>query len=187
MPIDYFNPTPIYYSDVSPEQFLRIKNEVDKNISDEMYRENKWVDLVNTTMNFSPNIVKELNLIEIESLIVFHMNVFLKELKMQKNFYIFNSWFNKLPKYGCQNLHVHTPKDNPGTNKIYSGVYFYEKLERTHEALHFLVKNSFSEMGVKYDYVPGRIIIFNGLLPHEVHYNKTDEERTSFSFNIQLI
>lgn len=188
MPVEYWNPIPIYYSDVPKDQFEKINQEVTKNIKNDMYSESEWGDFVKTTNKVSTNIVKTLNLFELESLLIFHFNQFINTLKVDKNFYIFNSWFNKLSKYGHQGLHTHTQKDDPGTNKCYAGVYFYENImEDNVEPIIFHIKNDINTEVVTYDYKPGRIIIFSGLIPHKVNFNKSDVERTSFSFNIQLV
>lgn len=187
MPVEYWNPVPIYYSDVPKDQFEKIYKEVAKSIKNEMFSESEWGDLVKTTNKVSTNIVKTLNLCELESLIMFHFNQFTNMLNIDKNFYLIDSWFNKLPKFGHQGLHIHTQKDDLGTNKIYSGVYFYENTTVELEPIIFHIKNEINTQVVKYDYKPGRILIFSGLLPHKVNFNKTDIERTSFSFNIQLV
>lgn len=187
MPTELFNPIPIYYSDISEEQFLRIKEEIDKNIKNEIYSMSSWGDFVKTTLDLYPNIVTQLNLVETEILITTHMKKFLKDIKIQKNFYISNSWFNKLSKYGHQGLHTHSPSDDMGSNKIYSGVYFYEKLQNDHEPISFRLKNNVYNVDIRHNYVPGRIILFSGLIPHLVKFNKFDEDRTSLSFNVVLV
>ncbi|NBP15831.1 hypothetical protein EBU95_15815 [bacterium] len=186
MPIEYWNPVPIYYSDVNRNQFLDIQNEINQNILPQMFSIIEWKDNVQTTLSYSTNIVKDLKLEEIEKLINYHTEQFLYGINLHKDYVLFSSWFNKLPKFGYQSLHVHTPKNDPWTSKIFSGVYYYEETSVDMEPLIFHVKNDVSKDTISYNYIPGRIFLFSGLLPHEVKFNKNDEVRKSFSFNISI-
>ena len=182
MPVEYWNPIPIYYDDVSEEEFEKIKKEIYDNVSDDMYGETEWKDLVQTTMKFSRNIIKELCLINLQTLILKHTLIYFSKIKIKNNYYIIDSWCNILPKYGHQLLHTHSIDSN-----IYTGVYFYENSIEKMEPLRFVLKNEIRAEDVFYEYTPGRILIFSGKLSHCVHFNQSDEPRKTFTFNIQLV
>jgi hypothetical protein len=187
MPVEYWNPIPIYFADVSAEHFDLVGRQVAEKVTDDMYGDKEWNDFVKTTIKHSPDILKKLELNVLEQLVVAHTTEFLKSQGIEKRFYITESWFNRLPKYGHQGLHTHTPNSDICSNLYYSGVYYHSKAVAKMPGLAFTLKNGIKSTYIEYEYIPGRILIFNSLLDHRVPFNPNDEERTSFAFNVKLV
>lgn len=189
MPIEYFHPTPIFYNDLSVSEFEKIRYEIKDKLKPDLYTETTWSDLVSTTMNVTTNIVEHLNLDNLKNMLVKNAQVFLQSLMIDcqpSKFYLYESWFNVTYKHGFQNTHTH---EGPGLHKnTFSGVYYYEHYDADPESsfLEFILDNKMTTTEVKYAYVPGRIIMFHGMIPHRVTYNKSDKPRTSLSFNFRF-
>jgi hypothetical protein len=164
-------------------EFEIIKKEVSANITEDMYNEEQWNDYVQTTGKLTDNIFNILDLPNLESMVNNHAKKFLKGIGQSKKFYVYNSWFNRLPKYGHQGTHTHHDYDVT----CFSGIYYYQETNSKMKPVTFFVKNDMLEQRVSYEYKAGRIIIFSSRLPHRVSFNKNDEMRTSFAFNFKTV
>ena len=180
MKIEYWNPVPIYYADVSDYEFQTIRQEIQSSVKPEMFNETTWHDLVSTTIDTTTNIVDYLNLQALRTLITNHVKFFIEQLSNNSitDLVLLNSWFNCLQQYGFQNTHVHD-------HKCISGVYYYDYVnDDSKSTLVFALDNQINKkFFVRYEYIPGRIIVFHGHTPHFVTYNQSKTLRTSFSFN----
>lgn len=188
MPVEYWNPVPIYYADLPPNEFHTIRREVLTKLKPEMFNKTTWHDLVGTTLKVSENIVDYLELNLLKNIITNHTLHFIKSISDQQSIKLslFNSWFNKCDKYGFQNTHVHTSYRKGISNNlnVISGVYYYDYYDENFKCpLVFKLYNNLGMDDVYYGYVPGRIIIFHGTTPHCVNYNQSEKPRTSFTFN----
>jgi len=185
MPIEFFNPTPIYYDDLSVSEFQKIREDIQNKLKPEMFNDTTWHDLVSTTTETSRNIVEHLDLKNLNHMITKHMNNFLSQLEMDYQVQLSDSWFNITHKYGFQDTHRHIVDMQ---NNL-SGVYYYDFFDADPESsfLEFRIENHVKTKYIKYSYVPGRIILFHGSLPHRVSYNKSETPRTSFSFNFKIL
>ncbi len=188
MPVEYWNPVPIYYDDLSTDEFDLIRQEILTKLKPEMFNKTTWHDLVSTTTDISKNIINYLNLNFLKIVIINHVNYFINSLSFQKplsKLVLTNSWFNKTYKYGFQNTHLHIQSEGIVNNTNYiSGVYYYDYYDDNFQCpLVFKLYNNVKMEDVIYQYIPGRIIIFHGLTPHCVFYNQSEKPRTSFSFN----
>ena len=105
----------------------------------------------------------------------------MEELKIiPKKFYLKESWFNKIKKFGYQDKHLHGPN-------MISGCYYFEDSNFKEEGIHFCINDFFStQKAIFYPYVNNRLILFPGLLEHSVKYKKTEGIRKSISFNFSL-
>lgn len=186
MPVEFWNPVPIYFNDIPRPDFIALKNEISSNLDDKMYSVSEWGDLVQTTNKFTNNIITKKSFPKLEIMLKNNINSFLKDIGITSDYNIYNSWFNKLPKYGHQGYHKHT-YDNNSPKNYFSGVYYYQEMKGQVESLDFELRNEMGEFYVSYGYEPGRILIFSSCLYHRVRYNKNKKARTSFSFNFKLI
>ena len=82
-------------------------------------------------------------------------------------------------------LWIKAPKDSG--NIVFTSPQFFDKFQELYSYNdEFKLK---SNAYMTYYFVPkeGRILIFPSSLEHEVKENKSNEDRISFSFNVQLI
>ena len=177
--LENWYPTSIYYHD---------NNENSKEISEELkqtekkiesfFEENCWNDNVTSTFKAIDNVIVKYNLTKFNRFIHFHVINYIEELKIiPKTFYLKESWFNTIKKYGYQDKHIHGPN-------MISGCYYFEDSNFKEEGIHFYTDNYFgSQRSIYYPFVNNRLILFPGLLEHSVKYKKTEGIRKSISFN----
>ena len=180
--IEKWHPILIYYHD-NIENHVEILQEI-KSIEsqlEEFYRPNMWNDNVHSTLSTITNVILRFNLINLNKFILTHVLNYITELNIEHSrVYLYNSWFNKLEKYGYQDKHVHS------YNTI-SGCYYFEDSMYEEEGITFAVPNKFgTDDGIIYPFRVNRLILFPGLLEHSVKYKKTDGIRKSLSFNFKL-
>lgn len=195
MTIEYHNPTPIGFYDLSENERHLIFNEIvsKKDLIESLYQKNSWNNYVESTLNNVANIFVDHDFHFCYSITNRYFLMYLNEIKNSflflsnslnsLNLRLRESWFNRTKKHGFQNTHDHVPAS-------ISGVYYYDiNSPNHHEGIEFNLftqEEKFcygSSLEIVYNYAPGRIIFFPSYLPHNVHYNKTNEDRLSFSFN----
>lgn len=186
MPIKFYNPIPIYEHDVEEHEFYKIKEEINTKLSNSMFSTTTWHDIVGTTVEYNRNIIAELQLNSLKSMLELHTGIFLNQLEIKKPFLLKESWFNKLEKNGFQSIHRHTPEDDFLSTSYFSGIYFWKESQTEMEPVEFHLWNGYQNLSCTKEFIPGRLLIFYASLPHKVNYNKNNEIRHSFSFNIKL-
>ncbi len=189
MPVEYFFPTPIYFSMVKNLDLIQqeMSNYV-SNLDRGANLANPWGDTVQTTFKYgnyehvlssTPALLEEIKN---------HCNEFLVRLKhFNLNARIKQSWCNFGDQNSFQHYHIHGDSD-------ISGVYYYQTsgddgdivfrnpslVNRFHK-LTYNIDNS-----VNYKPEVGKIILFPSFLEHAVYSNNTSHQRISVSFNISL-
>lgn len=187
MKIEFWNPTPIFFEDCNLHELGiidEIKNK--EKIIESFFEDGVWDDNVSSTFNKCLNIIDFLDLTNLKNFIKSKSNLFLNELNLTtKNIEIYNSWFNKIFKYGFQDSHQHG-------SSIISGVLYYDYSNLNfEEGITFVFNKPFlsnnNTFTINYEYVPGRLILFPGSVFHKVKFKKTNGIRKSLSFNINCI
>ena len=180
--IENWHPISIYYHD-NTENHVEISKEI-KSIEgqlEELYQSNMWNDNVSSTLGKIPNIIQKFNLNILHNFLSNHVLNYIKELNIKPTrFYLHESWFNKIEKYGYQDKHVHS-------YDTISGVYYYEASLFKEEGIEFITENKFGGFNsIMYPFEANRLMLFPGLLEHTVKYKKNDGIRKSLSFNFKL-
>jgi uncharacterized protein (TIGR02466 family) len=188
MPVEYFFPTPIYYSFVT--NLGSIHHEVDSYITSVKDIEliNPWGDTVQTTFKYGHyNHVLD-NTPILLSEIKEHCQNFLIAMKHQvDSIDIKESWCNISNKDSFQHFHIHGDTDLSGvyyhqtTSKDGDIVFRNPSLVNRFHKLTYDIDNS-----VKYKPEIGKIILFPSFLEHAVFHNTSDDKRISISFNINV-
>lgn len=179
--IEYWSPTPIYYEDIDLnssgllDEILQVENKIQH-----LFNPNVWNDNVYSTIFNCRDIISTYSMTKTYELLNYHTKNYFHCINFSpEEFYLVDSWLNKTFKHGFQDLHMH------GTN-IVSGCFYYDPTDKFEEGLTFTFYpfiGSTNTYEVSYDYKPGRLIIFPGMLHHKVLYKKNEGTRKSFSFN----
>jgi len=180
--IENWYPISIYYHDNNENQ-VEILQEVRSIESqlEEFYQPNMWNDNVLSTLGTIPNVIQQFNLTNLHKFLCKHVLNYITELNIKPSrFYLYDSWFNKIEKYGYQDRHIH------GYDLI-SGCYYFEYSKFKEEGIVFVASNKFGREDIlTYPFTTNRLILFPGLLEHSVKHKKTDGVRKSISFNFKL-
>jgi uncharacterized protein (TIGR02466 family) len=139
------------------------------------------------------NILKSLNLVDIEAFIMQNVNDYMfKELEVVDpvTFFIARSWLVKSLPSGFARRHNHP-------NSIVSGVLYLETVPTSGNfILHDHQNSKFGSVEFSYNlkpnncsYVsippkPGMLIMFPSTMQHEVGINRSEQERYSLSFDV---
>ncbi len=189
MPVEYFFPTPIYFSII--KNLDPVQQEVSNYVStliDNTKLANPWGDTVQTTFKYGnyEHILTNTPLLLEE--ITNHCKEFLARLNYSHlNIRVRESWCNLGGENSFQHYHLHGDSD-------ISGVYYHQTsgndgdivfrnpslVNRFHK-LTYNIDNS-----VNYKPEVGKIILFPSFLEHAVYSNHTTNRRISVSFNIAL-
>ena len=189
MPVEYFFPTPIYFSMV--ENLEAIQTEVSNYVStlaDDASLTNPWGDTVQTTFKYGnyEHILSKTPMLAEE--IKTHCKTFLMQLNFSNpNIRIRESWCNLGRENTFQHYHLHGDSD-------ISGVYYHQTTGHDGEIVfrNPSLVNRFHKVTYNIDnsvnYKPeiGKIILFPSFLEHAVYSNNTSHQRISISFNITL-
>ncbi len=188
MPVEYFFPTPIYFSFVNNLEL--VQKEVDLYLSSVKDSElvNPWGDTVQTTFKYGSftHVLDQTPILLSE--IKNHCNEFLKNIKHEgivTN--VRESWCNISNKHSFQHFHIHGDSD-------LSGVYYHQTTKGDGDIVfrNPSLVNRFHKLTYNIDnsitYKPevGKLIIFPSFLEHAVFHNTLDSKRISISFNISL-
>lgn len=142
-----------------------------------LYESNVWDDNIHSTYNTCKNIIVEYEMTILHNYLKDHIGIFANELKLDCEFILNDSWFNKMYKHGFQGKHVHE-------HDTISGCYYFDNSGEFEQGICFHIENHFGkEDCVKFPFAPNRLIMFQGLTQHSVLYKKTDGVRKSISFN----
>lgn len=188
MPVEYFFPTPIYFSMVENKDPIQqeIKNYVSMLGGAELV--NPWGDTVLTTFKYgnydrvldkTPHLLEEIKK---------HCREFLTKLNHHNlTVKVRESWCNIGGEKSFQHFHIHGESD-------ISGVYYYQttgsdgdivfrnpSLVNRFHRLTYNIDNS-----VNYKPEVGKLLLFPSFLEHAVFHNNTVNTRISISFNITL-
>jgi len=188
MPVEYFFPTPIYYSFAKNVDV--IQKEIDEYIGSltDVELTNPWGDTVQTTFKYG-NYTRILDKTPILlSEIKDHCYEFLKKINYQtSNINVRESWCNIGGANSFQHFHLHGDTDLSGvyyhqTNSHDGDIVFRNPslVNRFHK-LTYNIDNS-----VNYKPEVGKILLFPSFLEHAVYHNNTDHKRISVTFNIDL-
>jgi len=180
MPVEYWWPTPIYYSlfDEDPESLSAISKEVDSAIAASEFH-SPWEESKISTSFFynKPNIFLNSTPL-LKNYIIKHVKKF-----TDIDFFIDESWANIGGAGGYQEKHEHLGSHISGTyyhntNKKDGNIQFYCNDKLLNQ---FYGKEMNS---IKYEPEIGKIVLFPSYLTHIVQVNKTENLRTSIAFNI---
>ena len=189
MPVEYFFPTPIYFSFV--ENLDLIQREVSQYVSTLKEHEltNPWSDTVQTTFKYgsynhalsnTPNLLEEIKR---------HCKEFLSGVNYSNlNITIRESWCNISSKNSFQHYHLHDDND-------LSGVYYFQTTGEDGDIVFSnpSLVNRYHKVTSKINscvsYKPevGKILIFPSFLEHAVLHNATDNTRISITFNVKIV
>jgi uncharacterized protein (TIGR02466 family) len=166
-------------SDIREELWLK-KTEISKLIT-----QGTWGDNISTTVDLCKNVIKQFNLIKLESFIEPRIHAYLKTYTLYKDvskISLFESWVNFSNRYSFQNLHIHPP-----WHSTVSGVFFVEVPENCGNTV-FVPGLVEEDLKGSYEVKPepGKLLIFHGSLPHMVRVNNSTSSRISISFNYSL-
>jgi hypothetical protein len=190
MSTEYWYPTPIFYFDLLENEKIIIYNEINKilNFNNFCIINNAYNDFL--TITDYKNFLKKFNLTNTITIFNYYVKTFLNEVNYDCKFEIIDSWLNFLFPKGFQNKHVHTQLA-PKNSSLCSAVYYYDINTQKNEfdGVVFDLTSNLSFYNVikeaRYEYIPGRLIIFSSTIPHYVRYNKTEKTRKSLSFNVK--
>jgi uncharacterized protein (TIGR02466 family) len=188
MPVEYFFPTPIYYSFV--KNLGLIHHEVDSYVAavKDIELINPWGDTVQTTFKYGHyNHVLDNTptlLLEVKE----HCQNFLTAMQHQvDSIDIKQSWCNISNRNSFQHFHVHGDMD-------LSGVYYHQTTSHDGDIVfrnpslvnrfHKLTYNLHNSVNYKPEV--GKILLFPSFLEHAVFHNNSDDKRISISFNINV-
>lgn len=116
----------------------------------------------------------------------------LKDLGVSKNLALTNAWININPKNSSNQVHTH-PK------AILSGVYYVSADEHSGDIVFYndaksnmlysmftdnYNKNTYTE--IRYKPKANKIILFPSWIPHGAEVNKSQEDRISIAFNLEI-
>ena len=180
--LEAWYPILIYYHDniENPEEILQEIKSVENQI-DKLYTPNAWCDNVAATFGTVKNIITNLDLLNLNIFLHKHVIIYTGELGLKPTrFFMHDSWFNKMDKFGYQDKHRHN-------HSSISGCYYYEDSGYEEEGIEFSTEDDFGmTKNMKYPFKTNRLILFPGLLEHTVKFKKTDGVRKSISFNFTL-
>jgi len=184
---------PVYSTDIEGDTVLNIKNQVLKYIKDyPSHFKEAWS--CNTTSNILYKGDDKLDLPLLENEIKKHIKEYSKifEYEDSHTLKFKDVWVNIAPPGAFQEEHAHT---DPYKKVLYSGVYYIKTEENcgniifhTELDAHWpqMIKNNlFHNSSVKAE--EGRLVIFPAWLKHRVIINKSQSDRISVSFNIELL
>lgn len=188
MPVEYFFPTPVYYSFVN--NLESIHHEVDSYVASvkDVDLRNPWGDTVQTTFKYEHHnhVLDNMPTLLLE--IKENCQKFLTMIRHQvDSIDIKQSWCNISNKDAFQHFHIHGDTD-------LSGVYYHQTtgndgdivfrnpslVNRFHK-LTYNIDNS-----VNYKPEVGKILLFPSFLEHAVFHNTSDNKRISISFNVHV-
>jgi uncharacterized protein (TIGR02466 family) len=187
--IEHFFPTPVLQQQADPIKFSGIQNEIKKMCSALTFeKNNEWVSNNHklSDITFKSNIIEEHNLVCLKAYIKLCMDEYLSHCSNKMDYNIIQSWMTKTSKGEITTVHNHGMFD-------IAGVYYY-KTNENDGAIKFLNPNAGmtgSQVFVR-DYQmglnpkEGMCILFPAWLNHTVEMNKTDNERMSLAFNINI-
>lgn len=159
-----------------------IQDEIAKNLdSIRSHVKSPWMDLVRTTFDYSEdqvNIIKKYKLNHLEKTIVKNLSIVFN-LQSSDNIYIRHCWMNFNGPGEFQFDHDHL-------GAWLSGVYYYKTNTNDGNIL-FTNPNPHIQNFYEIEPAVGRLIMFPSYLKHRVAPNKTQDERISISFNIDVV
>jgi uncharacterized protein (TIGR02466 family) len=191
---DFFS-TPIYMGEIADRTV--VNNEINSIMPKAKFA-NEWQpdnDTANTTFNpsSSTDIISDFNMKEINSNIINHAAIYLKEIGhpyKEGSLMTIGSWANTFEKDQVIGLHEHGYQPN-----IFSGCY-YHTVPKNSGDIQFKSTNpfviSFPHKAEKYHNLvtvepkDGMILLFPSWLLHKVLPNRSNEIRVSLAFNIQF-
>lgn len=162
------------------DRFKMVRDElsIHQESINELFEGNSWDDNVITTFLKCKCLISRFNLTNTEEIINPYIKSYLESINFgHKNYKITRSWLNISRPLGFQDLHIH------GDNYI-SGSLYIDCDENT-GGIQFAPPLNESNLKQPHTVNPviGDIVVFHGLLPHRVRYNKSQYNRISLSFN----
>jgi uncharacterized protein (TIGR02466 family) len=193
--IGNFFSTPIYMGSILDRRL--IDSEINQAVDKATFA-NKWQpDNDTATTTFDPqgstDIINDFDMKELESHIVNHAKLYMKEIEhpyKEESLNIFTSWLNIFDKEQVIGLHEHGYQPN-----TFSGCYYHKVPKNSGDiqfkgATPFVI--SFPHKAEKYSNIVtveptvGMILLFPSWLMHKVLPNRSNETRVSLAFNIEF-
>jgi len=197
MPIEYWFPTPIYFSYIEEPMLSKIQKDFDYVFSDlkssgQFIKKEGWGDDKHSLSDtsFKTSIIEKYQLVDFQNEIVKHVQTFLLDPSFNRTtplnrFKIPEAWMTLTRKGEMAHKHDHGSADLAGvyyyqTNSEDGSIYFDSPntIVKTNYVLQPIINR------VVHNPVVGKLILFPGGLDHGVLPNSTDSERISISFNI---
>ena len=180
MKFHYLFPQVILQEQISSDTLFNIKKEIEFNFDEinKLLVGNGWRDNIHTTSKYCKCIISHFNWISIKDIIDPLIKNYLSETEIPfQDLKISNSWINISTPGGFQELHIH------GQN-IISGCFYLNTSNNCGE-IEFTphIYETIHKPNIAHTPLNGEILVFHGMIPHRVIYNKSKENRVSLSFN----
>jgi uncharacterized protein (TIGR02466 family) len=188
--LEFFFPTPVYYTVFNLDDISLINTEVSEYETsvDQKKLVNPWGDTVLTNFKYGPYDHTLDHLPFLKNKILNSIKDYTEQLSVKySSVEIIESWINYSRHGGMQNYHLHEGYD-------ISGVYFHQTSGTDGDLifLHPSLINRFHKITTniesKISYTPekGKLILFPSFLEHSVSINNTDLTRISIAFNARI-
>jgi len=183
--IENIFPTPIYYSFLEENLFLKIQSEIERYLLTNKFDEKNASTYYITTETFKEDIIREQNFYNLEQELDKHIKNYCKEINFEYKNYNRQSWITLLQQ--GQRIDSH----NHGYVHM-SGVYYYSGSQDTAKLIFQTpvpsARSSICYYNSHYHWshpvIPGKILLFPGWLTHGVWFNDSLDSRISLAFNI---
>lgn len=145
---------------------------------------NSWSDNITSTFVSCKNIIEELGLNTLKFFLDTKVSEYLSLIPFYSDRYkttLIESWVNVSSKNNFQDWHTHETFFS-----VVSGVFYIQTNGQDGD----LIFSPGFENHMKGTYIVrpqvGKLVLFEGRLPHRVAYNKSNSERVSLSFNYKI-
>ena len=199
MPVENWFATPIYCDGIDTATFEIVQTEFNA-VVDDLKSKNKFQKNPNWESNthkitdptFKENILVDYELPEFEKELQRHLYSYMFQVNSEwdgiKDFEVIESWLTQTSKGEYAHNHSHGSAD-------IAGVYYVKTngkdgdLFLNNPNIPLSHSYAFSNLPVTVFHPPqeGKIVLFPGWIEHGVKVNNTDNERISFSFNINFV
>ena len=199
MPIENWFATPIYAATASTDSFSKIQEEFavvveDLKKNDKFQKNPNWESSTQkiTDPTFKENILVDYSLPAFEEELQRHLYQYMFEVNSVwdgiKDFEVIESWLTQTSKGEYAHNHSHGSADIAGAYYVKSNTKDGD-LFLNNPNIPLTHSYAFSNLPVTVFHSPqeGKFVLFPGWMEHGVKTNNTDNERISFSFNINFL
>jgi uncharacterized protein (TIGR02466 family) len=189
MQIENWFTVPVYYTDITGEDFSLVQKEISDSLDIADDIETGY--LKSTSYMDNKLYIEKYNLVNFKRLALFHIEKYIESLNLNSpNKITLDSWINLFFPNDYHPDHHHT------VGSSITGVYYYKTnhndgdLVLTHPNNTFLFKEFFpftkDSKFVTYKPIVGRMILFPSWLIHRVQRNETNHIRVSLAFDARF-